>query len=193
VHRRTPGRPPDRIDASTVSQDDSTVSQTVAGLWAHLLGPGSSGQASHLSTPGKPGSGFDTSDESPSGFDTSGEPSPDFFATGGDSLLAMRLVSALRARTGREVAVEDVFAGRTLAGLSARVAAAPLIGPDAVPAMTTTRLPPGQRLSPGQRRLWFVEQLTPGTPAPAGAGGRQDGVHGGAQAGWRGAVLRARS
>jgi amino acid adenylation domain-containing protein len=85
------------------------------------------------------------------------EPDDDFFASGGDSLLAMRLVAAIRAQTGRAVTVEDVFAGRTLAGIGARVAAAPAIGPED---------PAGRRagLSPGQRRLWFVERLAPGTP-----------------------------
>lgn len=83
----------------------------------------------------------------------------DFFASGGDSLLAMRLVAAIRAQTGRAVTVEDVFAGRTLAGIGAKVAAAPAIEP------TPATGPEYQaRLSPGQRRLWFVERLAPGTP-----------------------------
>jgi amino acid adenylation domain-containing protein len=106
------------------------ASGPVAGLWTGLLGSGGGHGA---------------------------EPDDDFFASGGDSLLAMRLVAAIRAQTGRAVTVEDVFAGRTLAGIGARVAAAPAIGPEDQA---------GRRygLSPGQRRLWFVERLAPGTP-----------------------------
>ncbi|HEY2579588.1 MAG TPA: amino acid adenylation domain-containing protein, partial [Streptosporangiaceae bacterium] len=81
----------------------------------------------------------------------------DFFAAGGDSLLAMRLVSALAAETGRQITVEDVFTGRTPAGIATRLAVAPP-APQAPAAASTPEL------SPGQRRLWFVEQLTPGTP-----------------------------
>ncbi len=90
----------------------------------------------------------------------SARPSPDddFLASGGHSLLAMRLVSVLRARTGRQVAVEDVFAGRTLGGMIARV--------EAAPAAEAERLPAGSApaLSAAQRQMWFVEQLTPGVP-----------------------------
>jgi amino acid adenylation domain-containing protein len=81
----------------------------------------------------------------------------DFFAAGGDSLLAMRLVSGLAAM-GRQISVEDVFAGRTIGGIAARAAVAPPAGPKAA---VTAAAP---ELSPGQRRLWFVEQLAPGTP-----------------------------
>jgi amino acid adenylation domain-containing protein len=84
-------------------------------------------------------------------------PDGDFFAAGGDSMLAMRLVAAIRAQTGRAVTVEDVFAGRTLTGIGARVAAAPLVEPG-----SPARPPAG--LSDGQRRLWFVDRLAPGSP-----------------------------
>jgi amino acid adenylation domain-containing protein len=85
-------------------------------------------------------------------------PDADFFAAGGDSLLAMRLVSELAAGTGRQLTVEDVFTARTPTALAARLATAP---PAARRAAVTATAP---GLSPGQRRLWFVEQLTPGTP-----------------------------
>lgn len=86
-------------------------------------------------------------------------PEDDFLASGGHSLLAMRLVSALRARTGRQVAVEDIFAGRTVTGIAARVEAAPLIQDEDIPADSAPAL------SAAQRQMWFVEQLTPGIPA----------------------------
>ncbi|MDT7804052.1 MAG: hypothetical protein QOI78_7485 [Actinomycetota bacterium] len=79
----------------------------------------------------------------------------DFFASGGDSIAAMRLVAALRADLAADVATEDVLAGRTLDGVARRVAAAaPLTGPG----LTTGHAP---TLSPPQRRLWFLDQLAP--------------------------------
>ncbi|GIL24845.1 non-ribosomal peptide synthetase [Actinocatenispora comari] len=90
-----------------------------------------------------------------------GSPGPDddFFAHGGHSLAAMRLVAELRDLFARDVTVEDVFTGRTPAGIAARVAAAgPLTGPE-----PTTGNPP--TLSPSQRRLWFVDQLAPDSAA----------------------------
>ncbi|WP_410613647.1 amino acid adenylation domain-containing protein [Amycolatopsis sp. lyj-109] len=79
----------------------------------------------------------------------------DFLRSGGDSISAMRLVAALRAEFAADVSVEDVLAGRTLAELTRRVAAAaPLTG-----AGPTTGHAPA--LSPPQRRLWFLDQLAP--------------------------------
>ncbi|MBO4206789.1 non-ribosomal peptide synthetase, partial [Micromonospora echinofusca] len=53
----------------------------------------------------------------------------DFFAVGGNSIAAMRLVAGLRDELDRQVEAEDLFTGRTLAGLTERVAkAAPLPG-----------------------------------------------------------------
>jgi amino acid adenylation domain-containing protein len=81
----------------------------------------------------------------------------DFFLEGGDSLAAMRLASALRRRTGRAVTAEDIFAGRTLGGIATRAgSAATVVGAE---------LPRGSApaLSSAQLRLWFIEQLAPGT------------------------------
>ncbi len=79
----------------------------------------------------------------------------DFLLAGGDSISAMRLVAALRAELATDVTVEDVLNGRTLSGLTRRVADAPaLTGPD-----LSTGNPPA--LSPSQRRLWFLDQLAP--------------------------------
>jgi amino acid adenylation domain-containing protein len=87
------------------------------------------------------------------------QPEDDFFLSGGHSIAAMRLVAELRTTLRRDVAVEDVFAGRTLAGLAERVAAAARL--------TGTEVPTGQppTLSPSQRRLWFLDQLAPGSSA----------------------------
>ncbi|WP_412538156.1 amino acid adenylation domain-containing protein [Longispora sp. K20-0274] len=83
----------------------------------------------------------------------------DFFEHGGHSLLAMRLVEAVRADPGRAVTVEDVFVGRTLGGLADR----------AEKAAPHVELPvrPGQppAMSGAQRRVWFVDRLAGDTPA----------------------------
>ncbi|MBG0830307.1 amino acid adenylation domain-containing protein [Planomonospora sp. ID67723] len=81
----------------------------------------------------------------------------DFFASGGHSLLAMHLVAGLRAELRREIAVEDVLAGRTVEGLALRAGQAPPIEDPPVAAAAPA-------LSPAQRRMWFVERLAPGTP-----------------------------
>jgi len=87
-----------------------------------------------------------------------GRPGDDFFAAGGDSLTAMRLVAAIRDELRRDVSVEDVFAARTLGALAERVAAAPPAEPE-----LTRGHPP--TLSPAQRRLWFLDQLAPDSAA----------------------------
>lgn len=89
---------------------------------------------------------------------TSAGPDDDFFGHGGHSIAAMRLAVRLRGDLDRAVAVEDVFAGRTLAGLTERVATAP-----PTDAELTRGGPP--RLSPAQRRLWFLDRLAPGSTA----------------------------
>jgi len=86
-------------------------------------------------------------------------PQDGFLDSGGHSLAAMRLVAALRDRLGRDVAVADVHAGRTLGGLIRRVEAAPPL--DDVDLAVAGAVP---TLSPAQRRMWFVEQVAPGTP-----------------------------
>jgi amino acid adenylation domain-containing protein len=86
----------------------------------------------------------------------------DFFALGGHSLSAARLLARLRGRLGAEVTLRDFFAAPTVAALAARVEAAPGGAPPLPP------IPPVQGdgpfpLSPAQRRLWFVERMDPGS------------------------------
>ncbi|WP_433256787.1 amino acid adenylation domain-containing protein [Streptosporangium sp. CA-135522] len=79
----------------------------------------------------------------------------DFFAAGGDSITAMRLVAAVRDELGLDVTVDDVFAGRTLPEIAALFdRAARLSEPE-----LTLGHPP--TLAPPQRRLWFLDQLAP--------------------------------
>ena len=79
-----------------------------------------------------------------------------FFALGGDSILAMRLVATANAALNAALSVRTLFDAPTVAGLAALVASAttrqgePLVArdrPDVVP------------LSFAQNRLWFLEQL----------------------------------
>ncbi len=86
-------------------------------------------------------------------------PDADFFGCGGHSVTAMRFVAALRDQLGKDVAVEDVLAGRTLAGIAARVAAAPAI--DGADTWHGT----APALSPAQRRLWFLDRYAPDATA----------------------------
>ncbi|SDL05793.1 amino acid adenylation domain-containing protein [Nonomuraea maritima] len=82
----------------------------------------------------------------------------DFFACGGHSVSAMRLVGGLRAAVGREVTVEDVYTARTLGALAGLLAGAPPVTDD---------LPVGSppALTAAQRRLWFLGRLAPDSVA----------------------------
>ncbi|MFI6813455.1 amino acid adenylation domain-containing protein [Nonomuraea sp. NPDC050328] len=77
----------------------------------------------------------------------------DFFASG-DSIGVMRLVAALREELGLEVAVEDVYAARTLEGVAAALTEPDPLPHGSVPALT-----------PAQRRLWFLDKLAPDSSA----------------------------
>ena len=83
----------------------------------------------------------------------------DFFAAGGHSVAVMRLVAAIRTDLGKDVTAEVVLAGRTLDGIAKLV--------DGASDLPDTELPTGSppTLSPSQRRLWFLDQLAPGSTA----------------------------
>ncbi|WP_164002944.1 non-ribosomal peptide synthetase, partial [Pyxidicoccus caerfyrddinensis] len=90
----------------------------------------------------------------------------DFFELGGHSLLAMRLVSQLRASMGVEVPLRALFEAPTLEALALRVEAARRDGaaPEAPPHVPVPRDGP-LPLSFAQQRLWFIDQLEPGSAA----------------------------
>ena len=89
----------------------------------------------------------------------------DFFALGGHSLLATRLVSRVREALGVELALRDVFEHRRLVG-----ARAPRRARRSRPCAAAARRPAARAgasspLSFAQERLWFLEQLEPGSAA----------------------------
>lgn len=89
----------------------------------------------------------------------------DFFALGGHSLLASRVVARLRDVAGVEVPVRALFEEPTVRGF----ARAALGGARAASTDDASILPLAEgeepALSFAQERLWFVEQLEPGTAA----------------------------
>ncbi|MFJ2192235.1 amino acid adenylation domain-containing protein [Kitasatospora sp. NPDC087861] len=90
-----------------------------------------------------------------------------FFALGGDSLTANRLVVRARAELPAELTIRDVFAAPTVAGLAARIGARSGTGrgaAEAVPPAGSERPQAGPRperipLSYAQRGLWFLHRL----------------------------------
>ncbi|KRV50463.1 non-ribosomal peptide synthetase [Wenjunlia vitaminophila] len=74
----------------------------------------------------------------------------DFFALGGHSMAAMRLLARVRSAFGVDLSVRDVFDTPTVAGLADLLAEAGAARPEPVPLPRPEVLP----LAPGQRRLW---------------------------------------
>ncbi|MFI5502170.1 amino acid adenylation domain-containing protein [Nocardia asteroides] len=92
----------------------------------------------------------------------------DFFALGGNSLIATRLVARLGAATGGRVAVRTLFETPTVAGLAA------VLDPGAAAASTSglgaVERPAVLPLSPAQRRMWFLNRFDQDAGEVAGDG-----------------------
>ncbi|HSF43683.1 MAG TPA: non-ribosomal peptide synthase/polyketide synthase [Thermoanaerobaculia bacterium] len=110
----------------------SQLEELLLGLWSEVLGTGSL------------------------------HPEDSFLDLGGNSLVATRLVSRLRAVLGLEIPLRALFEAPTVAGLARWIerqgAGAEASGPALEPVPRDRPLP----LSFAQQRLWFLDQLAPG-------------------------------
>ncbi|HVG10073.1 MAG TPA: amino acid adenylation domain-containing protein, partial [Thermoanaerobaculia bacterium] len=114
------------------------VEEALAGIWAELLGLERVGATDH------------------------------FFELGGHSLLAIRVTSRLREAFGVEIPLRDLFVAPRLSDLAVKIEAARQTGtqqqaPPLVPLAPALREGP-LPLSFAQQRLWFIDQLEPGSP-----------------------------
>ncbi len=90
-------------------------------------------------------------------------PGDDFFALGGDSLLAMRAAARLRSALECRVSVRDVFESRTGGELAHLLRMRLASNPQGLQAVSLT---PGEpTLSFGQERLWMADHLSFGAAA----------------------------
>ncbi len=89
----------------------------------------------------------------------------DFFRLGGNSLLAVQVISRVRQALGVEMPLRAMFEEPTLAGFAQRIEAARraqtgTVMPPLVKMQRPESLPP----SFAQQRLWFIDQLEPENP-----------------------------
>ena len=90
-----------------------------------------------------------------------------FFELGGHSLLATQISSRIRQELNYELPLRQLFAGATIAETAAwltqhKQAGKRILPEQAIEAREPTSIPPA---SFSQRRLWLLEQLTPGSSA----------------------------
>nr|HMQ60354.1 amino acid adenylation domain-containing protein [Flavilitoribacter sp.] len=81
-----------------------------------------------------------------------------FFETGGHSLLAMRVIAAVRKQLKRELRVKDIFTFPTVESLARHMEAGNRKSV-LLPPVTTGKRPLRLPLSYSQERLWFIHQM----------------------------------
>ncbi|OLL72720.1 Siderophore biosynthesis non-ribosomal peptide synthetase [Pseudonocardia sp. Ae168_Ps1] len=86
-------------------------------------------------------------------------PEDDFFALGGHSMAAMRLIGRVRARTGADLSVRDVFDAPTVAALAGLLARRPSDRPELVAGPPAS--PDGEPLAPAQEWRWARHRIDP--------------------------------
>ncbi|HZH16543.1 MAG TPA: amino acid adenylation domain-containing protein, partial [Archangium sp.] len=86
----------------------------------------------------------------------------DFFAIGGHSLLATQLVSRIRSTFKVELPLRSLFEASSLQQLAFRIESA-LGGDSSLPALRPAPRDGNPPLSFAQQRLWFLDQLEPGS------------------------------
>ena len=86
-----------------------------------------------------------------------------FFELGGHSLLAARIATAIKQHFHVEVSLRNVFEEPTIAHLAAIIEQ--LDAPNTTTSLSLTHLPESKTaiLSAAQERLWFIDQLSPGS------------------------------
>ena len=88
-----------------------------------------------------------------------------FFALGGHSLQAARFAARLRQAFNLDFPLRQLFEAPTVAGIAEYIEKAQRSKPAvAIGAITPVLRPGGFPLSLTQRRLWFLEQMAPGSP-----------------------------
>src|SRR6185369_12121728 len=140
---------PERADEKTGRLPRTQIEELVAGIFAEVLGLDRVGAEE------------------------------DFFALGGHSLLATQVVSRVRAVFGVEMPVRRLFEAPTVAALAGRIEREETQHGPAIAGMQALRTPPMSPTSFAQQRLWFLDQLEPGSaayniPAAVEVAGRLD-------------------
>ncbi|MEV6221641.1 non-ribosomal peptide synthase/polyketide synthase [Nocardia fluminea] len=89
----------------------------------------------------------------------------DFFALGGNSLVATQVAARLGADLGCRLGVRDLFGATTVARLAAAVAERDDTGVSAqLPVLAARPRPELIPLSPAQQRIWFLNRFDPSAP-----------------------------
>ncbi|HEY3481421.1 MAG TPA: condensation domain-containing protein, partial [Streptomyces sp.] len=133
VDRHALGRIAPEAEAVAGAAPRTATEELLAGIWAELLGLEEAGTATH------------------------------FFAAGGHSLLATQAVARVRRLLGVELPVRALFEAPTVAAFAARVETARRSGAPPLPPLTPVERQAEPPLSFSQERLWFLDQLEPGS------------------------------